>query len=146
MVSVMLGLTAYAVYSALRNGDVVSSALVAVLAVVDVVVLRMARYAFGSVTKASPEGVRIGRGRRAVTVPWQVIEECRAGDRGTVINCAGGRNVLAAAPQHANVQRGQHNKTEADYAALYITERAKMFRSANPLAVDIAGVHSASTD
>lgn len=133
MVLAMLALTAYGAFWAWKDGDAASIALLAALVIVDIVVLRLARYSFGSVTAATPDGVRIGRGRRAVTVPWPAIESCEAGDRGTMINCVDGARVLAAAPQHSNVQRGQHTKTEAAYAALYIAERARMFRAANPV-------------
>jgi hypothetical protein len=134
MVLAMLALTAYGAFGAWKDGDAASIALLAALVIVDLVVLRLARYSFSSVTAATPDGVRIGRGRRAVTVPWPAIESCEAGHHGTMINCADGARVLAAAPQHSNVQRGQHTKTEAAYAALYIAERARMFRAANPVA------------
>jgi hypothetical protein len=132
MVAAMAALTGYAVFWALREGDAVSFALLAAFVVIDIVIVRMARYSFGSVTTAAPDGVRVGRGRRAVTVPWHAIASCTAGDRGTSIDCFDGRRLLAAAPQHANVKRGAHTKTKADYAALYITERARMFRQAHP--------------
>jgi hypothetical protein len=132
MAVTMLGLTCYAAYWAVRDGGRASIALLAAFVLIDIVVGHMVWYAFAAVTVAEPDGVRVGRGRRAVRVPWPAIEACRAGDRGTTIACSDGAEVLAAAPQHANVKRGRHSKTEADYAALYIAERARMYRLAHP--------------
>jgi hypothetical protein len=133
MGALMLGLTAYVLSGAID--DVASPAGVALILflICDVIVFRLVRYAFGSVTAARPDGLVIGTGRlrrsrRKVVVPWQVIDSCKPGTDGITIDCSDGRRVLSAVPQRTPSGRGTHRKTDADYFALYVMERARLIR------------------
>ena len=133
MAVLMLALTAFVAFGAADDVTSPAGVALAFLLICDVVLLRIVRYAFGSVTTASPEGLVIGtsslrRSRRQLTVPWKVIDSCRPGDNGITIACNDGRRVLSAVPQRAHTSRGAHRKTEADYFALYVTERARLIR------------------
>jgi hypothetical protein len=133
MAAVMLGLTASVAIGA--AGDVASPAGVALacFVIADLIVIGLVRYAYGSVTTATREGLvigtgRIGRSRREVVVPWRVIDSCRPGSDGITIACNDGRRVLSVVPQRAHAAKGAHRKTEADYFALYVMERARLIR------------------
>ena len=136
MGAVMLGLTAWIALGAV--GDIVSPAGIALgfFLICDVIVARLIAYAFGSVTTATPEGLVIGsarvrRSRRQVMVPWQVIASCKPGADGITIACTDGRRVLSAVPQRTHSQnRGIHRRTDADYFALYVMERARLIQMA----------------
>lgn len=131
---VMFALTAYVAISAAADLRSPAGVALAFFVVGDFIVFRVLRYAFGAVTTAAPDGLVIGTGRligrkrRRVLVPWQVIDSCEPRDSGTSITCSDGRRVLAAMPQRPNVSGGQHRKTEADYFALYVMERARLAR------------------
>ncbi len=133
MAVAMLGVTVYVAVRA--SGDIMSppGIALAALVVADAVMYRVLRYAFRSVTTAAPEGLiirtgRLTRSRRKVVVPWQVIDGCKPGASGTTIECRDGRRVLAAVPQRVESSKGAHRKTEADYFALYVMERARLIR------------------